>query len=112
MALAVTELSETIGTTEWSLLSDTAGIDAETTDRIVQVVVSFHNMAVGDVYKIAVYETLNAAARRVDQWFFANVQASPAFIVPPMLLGIGYDVTCTKVAGTDRAIFWTLGYVT
>lgn len=112
MALSVTEFSATIGTTEWSLITNTAGPDAETTDRIEQVIVSFHNLAAGDVYRITVYETLNAAARIAGEWFVANVQAQPASPVPPLLLGNGYDVTCTKIAGTDRAIYWTLNRVT
>lgn len=112
MALTITESSATVGTAELSIISGTTSLPTETTDRIEQAIIFWHNLAIGDVYKIRVYETANAAKRQVAQWFVANVQASPGAAIPAILLGNGYDITVTKVAGTDRVIFWTLNRVT
>ena len=48
--------SATISTTETSLVTNTSGPDAETTDGVFQVFVDFANLAAGDSFRLRYYE--------------------------------------------------------
>lgn len=112
MAIAFTTGSETVTTTEHSIFTDTAGPDSETTDKIVQAVIHFNAVADGDVFAVRMYESDGTTQRRIDQWVIAHAQTNPAFVLPQFMLGVGYDITLVKLAGTDRAITWSIGAVT
>jgi hypothetical protein len=111
VTIAAFEGSETVSTTEHSLTTDTAGPDADTTVGAFHAVLDLNALAAGDTFRFAVYETVASSGgtqREVYTASFTGAQASPIWISPTVILGIGWDMTLIKVAGTDRAIVWRI----
>lgn len=102
--------SATIGTTEFSLPSDSTTRVAQTDDCILQAFIDFSNMAAADEYQIAIYEKYLAAGtqRLVDTWVLTGAQTSPMWVSPSLVVGEGWDVTVKKLSGTDCIIYWSL----
>jgi len=102
--------SETVSTTEWSLTTDTAGPDADTTDGIYQVFIDFNALAVGDQFQVRVYEKVlsSSTQRIVDEWTINGPLSAPVWVSPTLILLHGWDITIDKIAGTDRAIDWSI----
>lgn len=113
MAFGFVTDEATIGTTEYSIIADSTTLATETTDRVDSAIIFFHNLAAGDVYRIRVYESggLTPTKRAVCDWYVGHAQAVPGFALPSLILGVGYDITVQKIAGTDRTIGWTLSRV-
>src|SRR5574343_268337 len=98
--------TETVSTTEWSLTTDTAGPDVDTTTGIFQPFLDLNALAAGDVYEFAVYDKISGTGstqRKIYTAQFANAQATPTWAGPTLILGHGWDMTIKKVSGTDRA---------
>lgn len=111
--MAITEAfagSETVGTTEWSLTTDTAGPDVETSDGVFQVFIDVNALATGDEFQIRVYEKAQAAdtQRVVYQSNLVGPQSPPMWVSPSLVLINGWDFTLKKISGTDRAITWSI----
>ena len=105
------EGSETVGTTEHSLTTDTAGPDADTTEGVFQAYIDLSAMAAGDIFEFKVYETVATSSgtqRLVYTATFKDAQPSPIFASLPLILGVGWDMTLEKISGTDRAIVWRI----
>lgn len=101
--------TETITTTEWSLTTDTAGPDAETTDGAYQVLIDLSALAVGDVFEWKLYEkVLAGSTQRVAASARFTVGPSPIWVSPTVILLHGWDMTLKKISGTDRAIDWSI----
>lgn len=106
--MAIAELyslnAVTVGTSELSIVSGTTSLSADTTDGVYQLYVDASNVAKGDVFKVKVYEKcLSGGTKRVyAQWSIMGVQ-SELFVTPTFILMHGWDMTITKVSGTDRA---------
>lgn len=102
--------SETIGTTEWSLTTDTAGPDAQTDDGIYQAFLDLSALAAGDVFELKVYEQVlsGGTQRLVYSARFADVQGQPNFVSPTLIFLHGFDLTLKKISGTDRSIDWSI----
>lgn len=104
--------TETIGTTEWSLATDTSysSADAQTTDGFIQLVLDLSAMAAGDVFELKIYEkVLSSSTQRVSKVVrFANAQAEPVWFSPGQIMLHGWDYSLKKIAGTDRAIDWSI----
>jgi hypothetical protein len=103
--------SSTIGTTEWDLSTNTSFTpDADTTKAAIQLWLDLNALAVGDRFRLKLYEKIASGGtqRQVDQWDFVGVQASPLQALPVMVLLWGWAFTLQKIAGTDRAISWSL----
>jgi hypothetical protein len=108
------EGSDTVGSTEHSLTTDTAGPDTSTTTGIFQAFLDLNALAAGDHFAFKVYETVATSAgtqRLVYSATFANAQATPVWVSPTLILGVGWDMTLDKIAGTDRAIVWRIAQV-
>jgi hypothetical protein len=105
--------SEAISTTEWSLTTDTAGPDTDTNVGMYQAVLDLNALAAGDVFEFRVYEKARSAdtQRLMFTATFSNVQGTPNWISPPMILGNGWDMTLDKISGTDRTITWRISKV-
>lgn len=105
--------TETIGTTEHSMTTDTAGPDADTTEGIFQAFVDLNAVAAGDVFEFRAYEKVRTGdtQRLVYSARFANAQSTPVWASPSLILGIGWDMTLRKISGTDRAINWRISQV-
>ena len=107
--MAITELyavSETVSTTEWSLTTDSAGPDADTTDGVFQCWLGLSALLKADLFRFKAYEKVNSAStqRVVFSADFANAQSEPIWVSPSLILMHGWDFTLVKVSGTDRAI--------
>jgi hypothetical protein len=107
--------TETVTTTEWSLATDTSYDtgDAQTTDGVFQVFIDFSALAVGDQYVVKLYEKVAAAStqRCVEEWTINGPLACPIWVSPSFILMHGWDITIDKIAGTDRAIEWSIRQV-
>lgn len=114
--MAISELyngTETVSTTEWSLTTDTGGPDADTTDGVFQIFLELNNLAAGDEFKFCVYEKVlsSSTQRKVYEATFVGAQALPVWVSPSLIMLHGWDATLIKVAGTDRAINWSVRQV-
>lgn len=112
--MAITEYaagSETVSTTEWSLTTDTAGPDVDTTDGVYQVFLDLNALASGDVFRFRAYEKVQAAdtQRAFFTQDFAHAQGTEDnWVSPSFILMNGWDFTLIKVSGTDRTITWSV----
>jgi hypothetical protein len=104
--------SATIGTTETSLVSGTTTLQNNTTDGIYQIWIDFSNMLAGDEYEIDIKEKVTSAGtqRNIFQSYIEGRQSSP-FVTPTLIFLHGWDVTVTKITGTDRVITWSIRQV-
>lgn len=115
MTITFVNDSATISTSEYSFPADTttAVPVAQTDDCILQVFADVSAMAAGDEFRFRIYEKVNAGTIRVAyENTLVGAQANPVFEFPSMIVGDGWDVTALKVAGTDRAIAWSLRKIT
>jgi hypothetical protein len=100
---------ETVTTTEWSMTTDTAGPDADTTDGVFQLWVDLAAMASTDEFRIRVYEKVRSAGTQRIAYDATVVGAQPfPFVTPALILLHGWDMTIIKVSGTDRSIEWSI----
>lgn len=102
--------SETVSTTEWSLTTDTAGPDADTSDGVFQAYLELNALAAGDVYEFKVHEKVQAGStqRIVYSAVFADVQSPAVWVSERLMLMHGWDMTLDKISGTDRLIAWSI----
>ena len=102
--------TETVSTTEWSLTTDTAGPDVDTTDGVFQIFLDLNALAAGDEFEFKVYEKVlsSSTQRLVYMATFKGAQAQPVWVSPSLILLHGWDATLKKLAGTDRAIDWSI----
>lgn len=105
--------TETISTTEHSLTTDSGGPDVDTTAGIFQAFIDLNALAAGDEFIFRAYETVRTGdtQRLVYTATFAGAQATPIWVSPTLILGVGWDFTLDKVAGTDRAINWRISKI-
>jgi hypothetical protein len=67
------------------------------------------NMVKGDEYKIRIYEKA-ASGGTVRLIFVATISdaQSEMFVTPPLLLGVGWDMTLQRISATSRAFDWSV----
>lgn len=102
--------SEAVGTTEHSLTTDSSSIAEDTTSGVFQAFLDLANVAAGDTFRFRVYEKVIAggAQRVIYTSEFSGAQVTPVAACPPLFLGIGWDMSLEKIAGTDRTISWRI----
>lgn len=109
MAITIAAYASTgtsIGTIT-SMVTNTAGPDSETTDGMWQPFIGVPAAATAaDIFEVNYYETIDATQYIVWTGTFRGQAAAFAWVGPSMLLGVGWDMTLTKVAGTDRTLEW------
>lgn len=105
--------TESVTTTEHSMTTDTAGPDADTTSGIFQAFIDFNAVATGDEFEVKVYEKVRTGdtQRAIYSARVAGAQSTPVWVSPTLVLGIGWDMTLKKIAGTDRTINWRISRV-
>jgi hypothetical protein len=112
MPIAEITGSESVGTTEHSLATDTSysSADAQTDDGVVQAVIDVNAMAAGDQYRVRMYEICRSGdtQRIAHSAVLTGAQSEPLYYTPALTMMHGWDVTLTKLAGTDRTINWSL----
>lgn len=105
---AVVEDSATIGTAEYSLPADSTTLTAQTDDGNVSCFIDLSAMTAADQFCVRVYETVNGSGQKVVfQAYPTGVQAE-LYPVGPLMLGVGWNITVQKIAGTDRSIGWSI----
>lgn len=102
--------SPTIGTTEYSLAAASTTLPSDTTDGVYQATLDLNALAVGDQFEVCLYEmgVASGTKRLAACWALYGVQAVPVRVLPSFVLGNGWDWTVKKIAGTDRAIPFTV----
>lgn len=103
--------TESVTGTEWSLTTDTAGPDTDTTAGDYQCFLDLNALAAGDIFIFRVYEKVRGAdtQRVVMTAVFEGAQDDPNWCMPfALMLLNGWDMTLIKSAGTDRTITWSI----
>jgi len=102
-----------IGTTETSLVTNTAGPDAETSDGIIQAFLDVSDMVAGDILQIRLYEKARSAdtQRLAKEWILTGLMAEPLWVSDSYILMHGWDFTCDALAGTIT-VNWSIRSVT
>lgn len=110
-SITLTQDSATIGTTEYFLASDSTTATYQTSDVILQVYLDFGAMTATEEYQIKIYEKVDGTNAEV--FYQANLigAQSRMWVSPSFILGVGWEVSLKKIAGTDRAIPWTLAKI-
>lgn len=114
MAVTITDDSATISTSEYSLPADTTtGVPtSQTDDALLEVWIDLSAIVTGDSFLIRFYEKTagtGATQRKCQEWVCNTA------VVLTLQLGYvahGWDVTVTKLTGTDRSIGWSLRKIT
>lgn len=119
--MAISRLSEaspTVGATEYSLPAASTTLATRTEIGFIAAVLDLNALAAGDEFLLQVYATARSSAgtkRLVDSWPLFGNTGKPNLLWPSpggsILVGNGWDVTLKKIAGTDRAIPFTLWLV-
>ncbi len=104
----------TIGASEYSLTNDSTSIATKTDTGFVTLLLDCANMAAGDEFEIAKQEKAvsGGTQRRTILSNLVGAQTPIIFETPPFFVGVGWDITVKKIAGTDRAFTWTIRSVT
>jgi hypothetical protein len=102
--------TESITTTEHSMTADTAGPDADTTTGFYQAFIDLNAVAAGDEFEFKTYEKVRTGDTQQLVYVarFAGAQPTPVWVSPSLILGVGWDMTLKKIAGTDRTINWRI----
>ena len=100
----------TIGAAEFSIAQSAAYSPStpKTTLGYVQAVIDLGALAAGDQYQVRIYERTDGAAQRPLITASVSGAQAESYVTPLLLLGEGWDVTIKKLAGTDRAISWSV----
>lgn len=108
------ENSASISTTEYSLTNNSTSLAAQTADGIVSGFLDLSALTITETYMIKVYEKVAAAGTQRMAWppmVVSGVQSNPHFPLPVFIGMHGWDISVTKVAGTDRTIGWSVRVV-
>lgn len=114
MAIALNGNSAIISTAEYSLPNNSVTLTPQTDIVVLNPMLYLGNMIALDQYEFKYYDKVySAAAPQALIWtrVYFGVQAEPNIPLPSMVVGYGWDLTCKKLAGTDRLIGWRLGKV-
>lgn len=115
MAVSIAQYtgSEAVTTTEWSLTTDTSGPDADTNDGVYQLFLVIPAAATfADIFRVRAYETVSGSQYQIFEQDIRGSGAAFCWMSPAMTLGVGWDFTVIKTAGTDRTIVWHINKVT
>jgi hypothetical protein len=109
MATQVFSGTEAVTTTEWSMTTDTAGPDVDTTAGTYQIFLDISDMVTGDELRIRVYEKVRSGdtQRIVWQSNLIGPQSPPIWVSPALILIHGWDATLYAVAGTIT-VLWSI----
>lgn len=98
---------ETVSGTEWSMVTDSGGPDADTNDVMTQIWLDVSAIsAAADDFEFKRYEKVQSGGtqRVVEEVFHVTGAAPPILVMPAQVLMHGWDFTAKKIAGTDRSI--------
>ena len=118
MAIAeFTSGTKLVDTTEWSI-ADTSTANGEaystatplTTDGVFQLWLDVNDMAAADILQIRIYEKCRSGdtQRIAAEWILRDVQATPIWVSPSLILIHGWDMTLDCIAGTSITVLWSI----
>ncbi len=95
----------TVGVTPISIVSGTTTVSDTVETGLFQLWVDAGNMAKGDEFDIIISEKVKATGGTRKTVFKAKLSdvQSEVFVTPVLMLMFGWNMTITKIAGTDRA---------
>ena len=100
-------------TTEWSMVTDTAGVDVDNTDGVYQIFVDLSDMVTGDQLLIAIYEEIDGATQRlVYRSILYGPQPTPIWVSPTFVLTTNWDATLLMLSATTCTVDWSIRQVT
>jgi hypothetical protein len=111
---AYSTASPTIGATEYSFAAASTSLPTKTDIGCYALVCDLNALAAGDEFLIQLYEmgVSGGTKRLLEQWPVVGPSGEPNYMLPApggsFILGNGWDLTIKKIAGTDRAIPFTL----
>jgi len=102
--------SEAVGSTEWSLTTDTAGPDVEVTKGCFQIFLDISDMIAGDELEIKIYEKVQSSdtQRVIYQSNLIGPQSPAVWVSPSLILLNGWDVTLKTIAGGTITVSWSI----
>lgn len=105
--------SATISTTEYSLTNNSTTKQAITTDGVFQAFLDVNALVAGDTFEFKIYEKVQSSGtqRVIGSWIIDGAQSNPIWPSLSFLLINGWEMTLIKIAGTDRAIPWSIRQV-
>ena len=77
-------------------------------DGIFTAMFDLVNLAAGDEFLFTVYDKVDGTNQRVIYQATKTGAQSQAFVMPPLPLGDGWDISLKKVNGTNRTIYWRI----
>lgn len=101
----------TISSAETSLVSANTTLPTITAEPgIYQVALDLSALAATDTYELRIYDAAAAAGtkRIAMRRRITGALDEPIYITPSLLLMHGWDVSLTKIAGTDRSVSWSI----
>lgn len=101
--------TKAVSTTEWSLTTDTAGPDVETSDGVFQVFLDLNDMTTGDELQVTFYEKVQSSdtQRVMYRANLFDVQECKMWVSPSFVLMNGWDVTILAISGTIT-VLWSI----
>lgn len=114
--MAITQLysnTATISSTEYSLPGNSTTLSNIATSGVYQVFIDVDAVTSGDMYSIKVYEKCvsGGTKREIYNATIDGEQGSTLWVSPSLILMHGWDVTITKISGTDRSFTWSIRQV-
>ena len=103
----------TITTTEYSIVTGSTVGANSLVQGVYTAFFDFSLLAAADSYRVRIYEkaTPTSTKRIVHDITVTGVQSEPIYVTPSLFLMNGWDITVVKVAGTDRAIPYSVRQV-
>ena len=99
----------TIGATEFSLVSGSTTRQSVATPAVIQVFIDLITMNSGDEYKIDIKDKITASGTQKSIYTaILDGRQSTPFVTPSLILYHGWDITMTKITGTDRIFSWSI----
>lgn len=109
--ITLTQDSASIGSTQYYLAANSTLASWQTADVILQVYLDFGALAAGDQFLIKIFEKVDGSNPEIIYSATVDGTQSTMWVSPSFILGTGWDVSITKIAGTDRTIYWTLAKI-
>ena len=105
-----------VSTTELSLISGTSTLQTNTTAGIYQVFLDLTALAAGDSFVLKIKEAAAPAGTQgilIEEVFApaGGALSTPIYASPALQLVNGWDMTLTKLLGTDRSIPYSIRQV-
>jgi hypothetical protein len=101
--------SATIGSTQYSCPNASTTLTPRTDKATYQIFLDTAAIIAGDQFEIRILEKCRTGStqRRLMSAILTGAMAD-SWQSPALMLGNGWDVTLQKLAGTDRAIEWSI----